>query len=187
MYLAVLGIIVLIGLTAQNSLATTDAQMWLITDTDHNADNAFVFSASWLLDSLNIPGYEIYSGGFYVYADGNGDGSLQLFGLSSSINVLSRSIVISDSNILTVAGVSGFLDLGASRYFGFYFTDDSGNRVGAYALNLADDGLSYELSSGRASVTISDAAPVPLPSTAILFGAGIMGLMGFGLRRQRSA
>jgi hypothetical protein len=180
----------LIGLTAQNSLATTDTQMWLITDTDQNDDNALVFSASWLLDSLNIPGYEINSGGFYVYADvngdGNSDGSLQLFGSSSSVNVLSRSIVISDSNILTVAGV-GFLDLGASGYFGFYFTDDSGDRVGTYALNLADDGLSYELSSGGATVTISDAAPVPVPPTAILFGTGLMGILSFGLRRQRGA
>jgi hypothetical protein len=189
--LAILGVIVLIGLSAQSSHATLDTQMWQINDTDNNADNVFAISASWLLDSLPIPAYDIDAGGFYVYADADNDGvsdsSLQIFG--NPLNPLDfyRSIMISDSNILTVANVTGSLNLGASGYFGFYFTDDSGNRTGTYVLNLADDGLSYDLSSGGATVTISDASPIPLPPAAILLGSGLVGLMGFGVRRKRGA
>jgi hypothetical protein len=188
--LAILGIIVLVGLTSQSSYAiTSDTQMWLINDTDNNADNVSALSKSWLLE-LTL-GQDIDAGGFYVYADADNDGvsdsSLQIFGNPLNPFNLYRSMVISDSNILTLANVTGSLDLGASGYFGFYFTDDSGNRTGTYVLNLADDGLSYDLSSGGATVTISDASPVPLPSTARLLGIGFMGLIGLELRRQRSA
>lgn len=76
------------------------------------------------------------------------------------------------------------INLGTTGYFDFYIADDSTYTI-AYS-KIVDQKI-YQLTSPAGQVSFSvDAAPVPIPGSALLLGSGLLGLVGIGLRRQRS-
>lgn len=84
-------------------------------------------------------------------------------------------------------GAGGTLQLGSSETFGFYFSNPDGS---AASYTSSGAGTYYTLTSQNAIVSVADvsdppAAPTPLPSPAVLFGSGLLMLIGFGVLRRR--
>jgi hypothetical protein len=77
----------------------------------------------------------------------------------------------------------GSIDLGQSNLFQFYFVDNAGIKQTTYEISGADNAwnITY-LGSVKLDV---DAKPVPIPAAGILFGSGLLGMMGIGLKRKR--
>ncbi len=79
------------------------------------------------------------------------------------------------------------IDLGESDTFYFYFEDSAGTKTYLYDVQNASENA-WILASGGAGVYGADIAPdvVPIPPSALLLGSGVVGLIGFGLRRRRN-
>lgn len=78
-------------------------------------------------------------------------------------------------SITTVDGVStATIDIG-----NFQIEDDGGNCISSF---LGQDDTSCT-SVGSGTVTTASVAPTPEPSTILLFGTGILGLLAFGRRK----
>lgn len=77
--------------------------------------------------------------------------------------------------ITTVGGVStATIDIGS-----FQIEDDGGNCISSF---LGQDDTACS-SVGSGMVTTASVAPTPEPSTVLLFGTGILGLLAFGRRK----
>lgn len=67
----------------------------------------------------------------------------------------------------------------STKYFGFYFQDSDSNQYTSYGLEGSGDVWTLT-SPGTTSmqVLVSDAAPVPIPTAALLFGSAMLCLVG---------
>lgn len=72
------------------------------------------------------------------------------------------------------------LNLGVSNWFGLYF---SGSCYTSYDLtSIGKDAYRLYEPNTKMTVVVHDAAPVPIPSTVWIFGAGVIGILG--IRRK---
>ena len=95
-----------------------------------------------------------------------------------------------DSSDIWHAGLTSgakTLNLGNSTRFGFYFSDGL-NKNTSYVLTTITGGSQYRLRDNQGSsktkmdVIVNFAAPVPIPATVWILGAGLLGLVG--IRRK---
>lgn len=78
----------------------------------------------------------------------------------------------------------GTLDLGTTETFYFYMGDTTGTSYEVASL----ENTNYEISNGTAGALLIDFANnVPIPPSALLLGSGVIGLIGFGIRRRRAS
>lgn len=180
---ALMGIAVLMGLMAGVSNASSvgwDTE-WKQTDT-----NDFLVTKLYNLGA----GYSFYIYDVDSYDAGNFDTYELLLGAGTTKK--SRTIYVGyDTNsgeywIRDAVSAAYLVNLGDSPYFGFFFTAGSSTPIETYTMSL-DEGVYYLSVADAMEVQLSDATPIPLPPTAILFGTGLMGILSFGLRRQRGA
>ena len=77
------------------------------------------------------------------------------------------------------------LDLASDNKYYFYLMDSNGNLVD-YTITETDY-ATYEIKVGNDVIIQIDAvASVPIPPSALLLGSGVIGLIGFGVRRRRA-
>ncbi len=164
-------------LVAGSAMAASTA--WVITDTQN--DNAYA--------SLTRKSSFDTGEGFAIYAYNN---------LDSAITLLDSTIVSADlyynkdNNTLKVTGsdeedretVLGTLQLNSGGQFAFYFFDSNSNKYDiSYTLGTGK----YVLTDGSGNMSqridLHDAAPVPIPASVILFGTGLLGLVGLKRRK----
>lgn len=140
---------------------------------------AYVYNGAWLPNHVNMFAININSGAGSLYLYDYGDTSKNMLLLNTKCQFVSVYFT-EDSN----GYWAGFYDdlrkinLGSSKEFGFYF----GN--GNYSYELV--GPNYKLINSSMTVLIHDAAPVPLPASALFFGSGVVGLIAFGRVRRNS-
>ena len=141
------------------------------------------YSGAWEPTDSSVFAIQFDYGGsasdsFYMYDYGNQFNSLELF-TSSGYNFDTVYFQEDQYGIWyadTTAGGTSLI-LGSDPLFGFYFSD--GNTVwDEYALYGPLSGA-YELFDINTNmhVFVHDAVPTPIPSTAILLGAGLVGII----------
>ena len=149
---------------------------WYSTDGD---------SSTYTLSILD-PDFGLNSGwsvGVYDYYSGVSGDYLKLIDYSNQ----SATIEIdSNGDIYVDNGVSAgsTLNLGLDNYFGFYFSNGT-TKYYTYdytSIPNANNQWALEFEGAGGPVIASDVNIVPIPASAFLLGAGLIGLIGF--RRQ---
>jgi len=153
--------------------------------------NAVPYSGAWLPNSTNfLVALEVTSatgsGSFYMYDwdDGISD---NLFLLNDGY--YSAATIPFTYNSSSNTWFASTLNLGPSPEFGFYFLNSSGTTYTEYGLELNDTGNAYILTDTNTGmiVSVGNAAPVPIPASALLLGSGILGLITIGRVRRKDS
>lgn len=147
---------------------------WWIVSNDGEADAQW--GSDWTGTELGV--YKASDGSDYLKildpVAGIADATLTISGDASSGYTL-----LIDTNVNS-------LYLGSTDTFYFSFGDPTSGGVITYNVT-PDGGQNYYVSSGEAKFRAIDFANnVPLPPSAMLLGSGVVGLIGFGLKRRRS-
>ena len=87
------------------------------------------------------------------------------------------------ANVTLTNTASETITLSGQDYY-LYVLDGDNNCIDYTVVDL-NYGM-YELVSGDVVFAQIDARPVPIPPSALLLGSGMIGLIGFGVRRRRS-
>ena len=152
--------------------------------------DADTFNGAWLPNDIDVFMIELTSttgtGSFYMYDWGDTDKNLFLINDGSS-ELTTATFTYDDANknwmVTTTTG--GSLNIGSSQEFGLYFSD---NTIDYFSYNLiaTTPGEVYTLYDENTEMTIvvSDAAPVPITTSALLLGSGVLGLIALGRRRM---
>ncbi len=81
-------------------------------------------------------------------------------------------------------GSSAYIDGGAVLYFGFYDLENSYTAI-TFNAPLGEDFFGLDDLTIGIEGQISPQTPVPEPATMLLFGTGLVGLIGFRLRKKK--
>jgi len=84
-----------------------------------------------------------------------------------------------DSNVFTYELNTLQVESDDKFWLGYF---DNNTRIYQYDFNVLDPGKVYNLNFDGTTITIVDAAPIPLPASAWLLGAALVGLIGFRRR-----
>ena len=134
-----------------------------------------------------------------IYAQDTGDIYLQIFeNLSGDIYKLidSYAYTVGSTGPITVNLNSSKMKFNAGDYIGWTFDDNSiigHNKTGGFVdwpsaagIKITNPGQTLEFGGAGGSRTYSisaDYQPVPEPTTWLLFGTGILGLLGYGRKK----
>ena len=150
------------------------------------ANNAFwVFQIGSTLTTASSSGVQVINSGSN---NGYGDGVFWQVGSSATLGTTTTF----EGNILALASIT--LNTGATDLNGRFFAQTGAVTMDANVISNVcpfnvpgNGGPGYsggiELINGKAVPIGSDAAPVPEPSTMLLFGTGLIGFIGYGRRR----
>ena len=158
-----------------------------------SVSNAYTYDGAWLPnDTKDFFAVKLTVGtppsAFSMY-DWKDTDSLQIFGPSATFDADTVYFTLDSGTwyaSLTKGAITD-LNLGTSLEFGFFFSDGSATSHFSYDVQVDDPGEQYVLSHtdfGTIAIT-SDIAPVPIPASALLFGSGMVGLIGFGKRMRK--
>ena len=153
---------------------------------------ADTYSGAWLPNDSDIFAIELTltpeTGSFYMYDWGNQDTDLLLF-VDGRYNSTTGYFTQDGGDWWASLSLGATtLSLGDTQEFGFYFLDGTTNYF-SYDLTATTPGEAYTLydSNTDMTVAVSDAAPVPIPTSALLFGSGIIGFIATGRVRRRDS
>ncbi len=176
-WLLFVALFILVGSAASASASTAIADenlMWSRTNDDVNLFGV-KYNPAGTADS------------FYLYSDYTG-GSLQLLSLDEDF-VDWQNIYFSEINgswwahlaDTFVVGGSQQLNLGTDLQFGFFF-----DTPGSFYTYEKQEKNVYSLQNDTVVVNATDIAPLhaPVPATILLFGSGLLGLVGMKRRKD---
>lgn len=152
--------------------------------------NADTYDGAWLPNSddmfaINIDFDTAYSlNAFYMYDWGYENNDLEIVtddGFDKATVFFTHSG--NDNWYASLEKGGTELLLGDTLDFGFYFSDGT-NNYDSYVLTPPSSGDSYTLSQVGMTVIVHDAAPVPIPETALLLTSGIFALVAIRRVRQ---
>lgn len=138
---------------------------------------------------------DAYSTAINTFASSGWTGSVYTIGTEWGTTWEGRNLITYTAN-----SVDDYLRLGSTATFGFT-TDIMGNNgatgpsyqmwIGAGGVNSSDTGINQIVSDDGTNyfqrAIEANAAPVPEPATMLLFGTGLVGLVGSRLRRKKKA
>jgi hypothetical protein len=143
--------------------------------------------------------------GYWVATDGDGqtiefknsmgDNGITEFGIYyGDVDTNSQALLKTGDDPTTEFSITGTtlstqygdVALDSTKTYGFYYVQNGVKKVtydvGWYNLNTN----TYYLTLGDSVVMLSvDSKPVPIPPSALLLGSGMIGLIGFGVRRRK--
>ena len=149
---------------------------WVPTDGDQNVTT--IFFNSFFNSTSGLTGFGVYYG----------DESASLTTISDGLISMSGFTVDRETYVLTTEN-GDMVQLDNTLQYGFYF-EINNVQVKTYSVFSNNvESNQYLLFAGDSNITfIADSAPaptVPIPPSALLLGSGVVGLIGFGLRRRR--
>ena len=150
---------------------------WNILDTTPATDNAFLIS--WTFDS-NITEFGV----FYTNSSGTTEYLTLLNSNITATNILVDNDTVNGGYKITSSATNDSINIGSTENFQFYYVDNSEYQF-IYDVTFENGYYIINLSSST-FVTAHDLSTVPIPPSALLLGSGVLGLIGFGVRRRRS-
>lgn len=139
-------------------------------------------------DAASLIGLSVFdfstSGTFFTPGVQTAPTDPKLFGTGVSGNTVDNSIAtlgLFDGNSTTaIPGADGFISLGVGGFLAFNLTSLLSTTAPVY-LYIGEVGDNGEVAAGTIDVSSS---PVPEPTTVLLLGAGLIGLVGYGRKKM---
>ncbi|SMC26738.1 VPLPA-CTERM protein sorting domain-containing protein [Desulfacinum hydrothermale DSM 13146] len=130
---------------------------------------------------------------FEIDGDPNTNYDLYIYdGVNTDNHLLINSdydrIMVEGNKVYSYYDTSKKLDIGSDGMFGWFFDDASDPGINPLNYKYLGRGSNaYNLYIGDEVRLVVDAAPVPLPGSAVLLGSSLLGLVGIGARRKLMA
>ncbi len=141
-----------------------------------------------------LPGLPVFdfstSGTFFTPGTQRVSIDPKLFGTDIHGAAVNNSVATLDSfdgNATTaIPGADGFVSLGDGGILAFSLTSAVSTSGGLY-LYIGEVGDNGEVAAGTIDVSDRPIAPVPEPSTILLMGIGLLGLVGYSRKRSKKS